>query len=357
MDVVIIPAFNPDQKLIALVQELQTRGMKEIIVVNDGSNQPSVEMLNHLSSDITILTHEVNLGKGEAIKTALRYVAEHMRGIYGIVLMDADGQHSTEDAMLLLEQLHVKKQGIVLGVRRFEGSIPLRSLVGNTVTRYVFRFVSGIWVSDTQTGLRAFSPDLIPALLQVSGERYEYEMNVLLALAKSNTPFIEVPIETIYEDKKNSSSHFRAVRDSLRIYSNLLLFSGVSLLSFILDFLLFFPMVWIFSFYYSEPMALIYGNITARLISAIFNYELNRRFVFRSQSNQFKSMVHYALLAGLILILNTVILTGLRDVFQIPNAFAKLLTELMLFVLSFTVQKFIIFRNHTKKEKKTTESL
>lgn len=349
MDIVIIPAFNPDHKLIALIQELQRRETLDIIVVNDGSAQTALTIFNQLESVVTILTHRVNLGKGEAIKTALRHVTAHMPKVDGIVLMDADGQHRPEDAIRLLEQLHIIKTGMVLGVRRFEGKIPVRSLFGNTVTRYVFRFISGIWVSDTQTGLRAFAPDMIPMLLEVNGERYEYEMNVLLALAKSKTPITEIPIETIYEDKKNSCSHFRAIRDSARIYSNLLLFSGVSLVSFLLDYLLFFPMIWAFSLIYSEPMALIYGNITARIISSLFNYYLNSKFVFKNVGNRLKSGFHYALLAILILILNTVILSNLRDVFHIPKAFAKLFTELLLFFLSFTVQKFFIFRKKSKK--------
>jgi putative flippase GtrA len=344
MDIVIIPAYNPDWKLINLVQELTTRGIQDIIVINDGSNEENLEIFKQLESIATVLTHSVNLGKGAAIKSALSYVSKHYDQRCSVVLMDADGQHRPEDACRLLDALYDKKSGLVLGVRQFHGKIPIRSLFGNVITRYVFRLASGIWVSDTQTGLRAFYTDLIPKLLGVAGERYEYEMNVLLALAKDKTRISEVPIATIYEDQKNSSSHFRVVRDSARIYRNILAFSGASFLSFILDFFLFFPMVWLFSIYFADSVALVYGNIATRVISASFNYYLNRKFVFRYRVNPWKSMMNYALLACVILGLNTILLSWFHEVVHITKALAKLLTELILFFFSYVVQKLIVFR-------------
>ena len=133
------------------------------------------------------------------------------------MILDADGQHRTEDAMNLLSQLHQNDTDMVLGVRSFAVKIPFRSRFGNTITRYVFRLCSGKWVSDTQTGLRAFQRNMVPKLLAVKGDRYEYEMNVLLTCAKNNTKIKEVSIATVYHDATNSCSHFRAVRDSARI--------------------------------------------------------------------------------------------------------------------------------------------
>lgn len=348
MDIAIIPAYNPDMKLVELVMQLHEKGIGNIIVVNDGSEE-TFEIFERLNNYATVLTHNVNKGKGAAIKTALKYILDNFSDIQGVVILDADGQHNTEDAMRLLTELHNNCSGLVLGIRSFKGKIPFRSLLGNTVTKYIFRLCSGKWVSDTQTGLRAFSADMIPLLLNVSGERYEYEMNVLLTCAKNKIVITEVPIATIYHDGSNSCSHFRAIRDSARIYGNLLAFSAASFLSFLLDYMMFFPLVWLFQFGFAEDAALICGNITARIISATFNYYLNSTFIFHCTENRLRSIIRYAMLACLILALNTSLLYSLHDFLDLNQALAKLITEMMLFIISFTVQKFLIFNKVNKR--------
>lgn len=350
MDIAIIPAYNPDQKLVELVIELSKKEFSDIIVVNDGSEGQTLNIFEQLKSFATILTHGVNKGKGAAIKTALQYVLDTQPKIGGIVFLDADGQHRPEDAMRLLTELHNSRADMILGVRSFEGKIPFRSRFGNTITKYVFRLCSGKWVSDTQTGLRAISPNMLTTLLNVSGDRYEYEMNVLLTCAKNKNLIIEVPIATVYHDESNSCSHFRAIRDSARIYGNLLAFSGASFVSFLLDYLLFFPFVQLFGLGLAAGRALIFGNIAARIISAAFNYYLNSTFIFRSKKRRWKSIVSYALLACFILTLNSVILYLLNDLLGLNKALAKLITEMTLFAISFTVQKFLIFNKVSKEE-------
>ena len=350
MDIAIIPAYNPDMKLIELASELRERGIGDILVVNDGSEEQTFKIFEQISTYATVLKHAGNEGKGAAIKTALRYVSNKLSDIEGIVILDADGQHHPEDAMRVLAELHNNCSDLVLGVRSFEGRIPLRSLFGNTVTKYVFRLCSGKWISDTQTGLRAFPVDMVSELLNVSGERYEYEMNVLLACAKNKKSITEVPIATVYHDGSNSCSHFRAIRDSARIYGNLLAFSGTSFLSFLLDYLLFFPLVRLFGLGFAGGAALIFGNIAARMVSAAFNYYLNSTFIFPSKGKRFKSIISYAMLACVILTLNTGILYCLHDFLGLNKAIAKLITEMMLFVISFSVQKFLIFSKVRKEE-------
>ncbi len=349
MDIAIIPAYNPDENLLKLVYQLGEQGIEYIIVVNDGSEKQTLNIFEQLEVYAIVLTHGVNRGKGAAIKTALKYIENTLSDIRGIVLLDADGQHRPEDALRLLKEVHRIGSGLVLGVRHFTGQIPLRSLFGNTMTKYVFRAVSGKWVSDTQTGLRAFSKDMVPMLLNINGERYEYEMNVLLACTKNNILITEVPIATIYHDAGNSCSHFRTVRDSVRIYGNLLAFSGTSFLSFLLDYILFFLLVRLFMIYYTSNSALIAGNIGARIISGAFNYYLNSTFIFRRRENRLKSIISYIMLACAILFLNTVILYCLYDYLGMNKAVAKLITELLLFIMSFTVQKFIIFNKGVKR--------
>ncbi len=175
-------------------------------------------------------------------------------------------------------------------------------------------------------------------------------MNVLLTCAKNKTLIKEVPIATIYHDDSNSCSHFRTIRDSVRIYGNLLAFSGTSFVSFLLDYFLFFILVRLFGFRFAQGTALICGNIAARIISAAFNYYLNSTFIFHCKDKRFKSIIGYVMLACLILTLNTVILYCLHDFLGMNKALAKLITEMLLFVISFIVQKFLIFKKVTKEE-------
>lgn len=157
-----------------------------------------------------------------AIKTALTCVKEEFRDGDVIGVMDCDGQHLPEDMMKLFLFAETHRETMVLGVRKVGKDMPLKSRLGNRITRTVFRMVSGVAVTDTQTGLRAFGSELLDRLILVEGERYEYEMNVLMALAKAGVPMEEVPIYTIYMDECNSSSHFRAIQDSIRIYKDIL---------------------------------------------------------------------------------------------------------------------------------------
>ena len=117
--------------------------------------------------------------------------------------MDADGQHRMADAMKICSAARNRPDALVLGGRRFTGGVPLRSRFGNAVTRFVYRMSTGLNVCDTQTGLRSFHIQLLPRMLEIPGERYEYEMNVLLELAKARTPIIEEEIETIYLDNNS----------------------------------------------------------------------------------------------------------------------------------------------------------
>ena len=227
--------------------------------------------------------------------------------------------------------------------------MPLRSRLGNAITRGVFHLLTSSKVSDTQTGLRAFSVDLIPAMLQVEGNRYEYEMAVLAYVARNKLGFTEVPIATLYEDRKNSTSHFRVLRDSILIYKGLFKFAGSSFFSFLLDYVAFLALIFLLrgtSETEVVPVAVI-ANILARFISGTANYLLNCRMVFHRKPS-LKSAGEYALLAVVILSVNTGVLY-LWEMTPLPISVCKLFTEICMFLANYLVQKKWIF----KKKKKT----
>lgn len=343
MTVVIIPAYQPDKTLLKIVEELWDCGCR-ILVVDDGSKAEYRPIFDGIRDIAIVLTHGKNRGKGAAIKTAMRYIQNEVWGCDVIGVMDADGQHMTADMMALAEFSRKHRGALALGVRDVGRKMPLKSRLGNQITRGVFRLVSGLKVSDTQTGLRAFSPELIPELLQVEGDRYEYEMNALMAFARAGIPIVEFPIHTIYRDQSNSCSHFRALADSVRIYKDILKFTLSSLSSFALDYILFFV---IMLFLPKEAAYVLFANVAARMVSAYYNYAMNCRFVFHAAKRAGTAAGYFAL-AGLILAGNSILLEIFVNVLHVSVYPAKLLTECLLFLASWLVQKGVIFRKENR---------
>lgn len=227
----LIPAWNPDTRLIALVEELAEYGFAMILVVDDGSaadSLPLFEMLKTVPS-VHLLRHERNRGKGRALKTGFRYILSDLPLIDGVITADADGQHAAADIVAVARAMRDGNDQVALGVREFARDVPLRNWFGNVLTKHIFGFVAGMKVRDTQTGLRAFRRSLLPQLEMLPGERYEYEMTVLAYICRHVGRPREIPIATIYMEGDNTS-HFHPVWDSLRIYRALARFYFSTLL-------------------------------------------------------------------------------------------------------------------------------
>jgi len=214
---VLVPAWQPDGRLLQLAEALAAQGFGAVVVVDDGSSAACEPVFNAVAAipGVHLLRHTVNLGKGRALKTGIDYVLNELRAMAGLVTADADGQHIVTDIVRVTEALDLVAGAAVLGVRRLPSDAPLRSRFGNALTRFLFAGITGVKLADTQTGLRAFPRALLPELLTLHGKRYEYEMAVLVHLCRSGFP-IEVPIEAVYF-AGNRGSHFHPLLDSLRI--------------------------------------------------------------------------------------------------------------------------------------------
>ncbi|MBQ9150632.1 MAG: bifunctional glycosyltransferase family 2/GtrA family protein, partial [Clostridia bacterium] len=308
---VIIPAYRPDERLWRLATEVLERGYR-LIVVDDGGGADYLPIFEGLDPRTIILRHPENRGKGAAIKTGLAHLQTLTEGFNPaepplVGIMDADGQHLTSDMARVFEGAAANPDKLTLGVRVVGKEMPFRSRFGNGITRAVFRMLTGAKVSDTQTGLRAFSVALIPEMLGVEGDRYEYEMAVLTRMAHRRIGFHEVSIATLYEDRQNSTSHFRVVRDSVRIYATLLKFAGSSFISFLVDYGLFNLFVFLASLIalpWADTYDILAANIAARVFSGCVNYYLNCRYVF-GRKPSWKSAGEYLLLALLVLAVNS----------------------------------------------------
>lgn len=214
----IIPAYNPTDKLIFLVKELISSGYKKIIVVNDGSNNHEIFDKVVIYPEVILLEHEINKGKGVALKNAFKYYKDNLINDYkGVVTIDADGQHKVSDA-INISNLLVDNGLFILGTRLFDKNVPFRNKFGNRLTSFTFKKLYGTYLKDTQTGLRGIPNSLIDLHLSASGERFEYELNALIDLIKDYQKIIQVNIETVYLDDSNKHSNFKVIKDSFKIY-------------------------------------------------------------------------------------------------------------------------------------------
>lgn len=333
--IVLIPAYCPDSKLVQLVHELRADGLR-VVVVNGGSPSSYDDIFQQL--DATLLSYTPNKGKGAALKTGLSYIQNHFMGQYVIATADADGQHTVQDIEHVLQTARENPGALVLGTRNFHSScVPWRSRFGNDLTAGLFRLSTGIRCPDTQTGLRAFDDSLLSTMLKIEGNRYDYEMNVLLSLAEEQVSFIQVPISTIYSDG-NKSSHFHVIRDSFLIYRKLLKFAFGSFSSFLIDCGLFN----LFMIALTPAQA----NVLARMFSAFYNYSFNQKVVFQKSKH---SLLKYIMLAMGILACDTMLIYAWISI-DVPPYIAKILTEMILFFVSYEAQKHFVFRKEVKKD-------
>lgn len=218
MDAVLIPAYEPDEELIQLTQKLKTAGFT-LVIVDDGSGPDFQHIFDAVKEDAQVLRHVDNRGKGAALKTGMRYIRDHMPEVAHFITCDADGQHQVEDVVRVSRQLQAGHK-FVLTMRNRRKDIPLRSKVGNIMSRVVYALLTKRYLSDNQSGLRGFSCDQIDWLVEVEKDNYDYEMNVLYYAAKKAVPVFTIPIEAIYINN-NQSSHFQPVKDTIRIYKSL----------------------------------------------------------------------------------------------------------------------------------------
>jgi glycosyltransferase involved in cell wall biosynthesis len=340
---VIIPALNPDEKLVSVVHEIRSLFDPLIVIVNDGSDSATLPFFETLQSDgCIVLRHEVNRGKGAALKTAFRFIADIYPDVMGTVTADADGQHSATDILRIAEAIKENQDCLILGERCFSGEdVPFKSRWGNRITAAVFYLQTGIKGLDTQTGLRGIGKALFGKCLEINGERFEYEMNMLLVLAKNDVPFVRIPIKTVYLEE-NRSSHFRAVRDSAYIYLQIFKFSMSSLVCAAVDVGLF---ALFRSFVFHGETGIMISTITARILSGICNFLINKNVVFKKKNKGAILWIEYGALFIAIMLASGE-MTKLFSATGMPEIVAKIITDLILFSVSFIIQKKFIFKKN-----------
>lgn len=337
---VVIPAYQPDEKLIQLLEVMKNRLSCQTIVVDDGSTGQSKDIIEEAKPYATVLHHEVNQGKGQALQTAFQYIQSLQENAV-IVTADADGQHAVNDIDRVARAAMNLPNRLILGVRQFTKDIPLRSRFGNILTRTLFRLQTGVAVSDTQTGLRGFHSNLLPFMLSVEGNRYEYEMN-MLTQASQRYQLTEIPIQTIYIDD-NASSHFRPIRDGLMIYKNLFKFALASFSGFIVDYLVY-ALALLAMASMPTGLRLIIANTVARITSSVCNFSLNKKLVFQNTDSVSRTGAGYFILVIALFSFDTALLFVFHQLLGINLYLVKIVVGTLLFFVSWFIQKRIIFR-------------
>lgn len=342
---ILIPAYQPDVTLVELCQTLITMAGNPVLVVDDGSARrcaPIFETVRQMPR-VTVLRHAANRGKGQALKTGINYFLLNASAhCAGVVTADADGQHLPRD-IIKLAKAGQNTRECVLGVREFSASVPVKSRYGNKITRCIFRALVGRSVTDTQTGLRFLPRDLLAEVLCLPYDRYEYELATLVTLAKKGLPINEVPVETVYING-NRSSHFNPLLDSLAIYSVLLRFSGISVTTVFLDYLIFTLL-----FYLGSP--LFWAFVSARIVAGTFNFVSAKKWVFTSDAPVKGQAFKFALLVFALMLVSW---AATEAVFLITGGYvlaAKVLAEASLFFVSYCVQRHVIFKIGSKGQR------
>lgn len=345
---VVIPAFNPDDRMVKLLEEI-VAVFAHVVVVDDGSSSSGECFRKVESAGAVLLRHPVNRGKGAALKTAFAWIVENLPDCRIVVTADADGQHTPCDIGRVADVAQVNPDALVLGVRSFSGKVPFRSRFGNWWTRQIFFVLTRLRISDTQTGLRAIPVSLLPRMIGLDGERYEYEMRMLLDAKNHPKPPVQVPIDTVYI-AGNASSHFNPLKDSVRIYGALGKFCVSSITCFILDNVIFTAVLYAFARLtdWKRATGVFVAILVARAISATANYCFNRSLVFRSNVAKGKSFAKYWTLVLVIMALGYLFTAGLSRIIDAHGLLIttlKIVVETFLFFLSYNVQKRWIFKS------------
>lgn len=359
---IVIPALNPNERMVTLVRELKEAGFENIILVDDGSEIENRKYFKTCKEDFgcRIIRHVINFGKGIALKSAFNHILENRPDIAGTITVDCDGQHVLEDIITCAQLVQEHPDSLILGCRQFiDKKIPFRSRFGNQFTKYFIRLLCGINVSDTQTGLRGMSRTLIQEYFaRTKGERFEYEMNMLLCAKENQIPIVEFPIRTIYLEN-NESSHFNPLIDSIRIYKVFFKFMLSSFSSFIIDIALFYLLGIILRPVVGDRIQLVFlgvsislltllRNIIARLCSSFYNFTINKKQVFHSDSKEISVVVKYYILCICQLIVSTVLVDKALT-FIFSRTIRKCIIDTILFTISFQIQREWVFKKKTQK--------
>jgi len=338
----VIPAYNPNEQLLEVIKNIQQVSKKKIFVIDDGSRDDTQHIFNILQKEkifnnVIVLKHAVNMGKGAALKTIFNHILVNFPEIQGVVTLDSDGQHAINDCLNILKTLENNPDSFVLGYRTFSKDIPLKSYIGNNISKFIYKLILGKSFKDTQTGLRGISKLFMRQCLLIKSNRFEFETEQLAISVNSNIQIIEIPIETIYIEE-NKASSFRPLIDSFKIYFILFRYGLSSIITAIVDFI-------IFTIALSFGTSILAANMFARTASIGVQFTLLDKFVFNTKA-KILNFIFFALYVYIMGIISSLTQISAIEHLGISIITAKIIVEGILFFINFAFLRLYIF---TKK--------
>ncbi|UYO38425.1 bifunctional glycosyltransferase family 2/GtrA family protein [Rhodopseudomonas palustris] len=334
--IILIPAYKPTKQLPGFVRSLTSQVDCPVVVVDDGCGLEYRDLFAELAAidRIQVIRNAANLGKGAALKNGLNYILVNHPNCVGVVTADADGQHAISDIAAVCQKLHDNPNALIMGCRTFGSSTPLRSRFGNAVSRVLYRYLLGVKLSDTQTGLRGLPRKLALASLNIRSNRYEFESEQLTLPSSLAVPIQEIPIQTIYEDN-NASSHFDPLMDSARIYFVVLRYGAASIVTALIDLMVFLSLV-------SISIDIIPANLGSRAVALCFQFLMLRSVVFKTGGGllKFGLFVGYVAFTGLV---SGVLQEALTEFAKVPVVASKVLIDTTIFIFNFLFLRDIMF--------------
>lgn len=353
--IILIPALNPPKDLLSsYIDELKEKGFRRILLVNDGSRAEYDEYFENFKKEgLDVFSHYKNFGKGRALKNAFNYILNTYDDFSYVITADSDGQHRAEDVFKIAKIAQENEVAMYLGSRDFnKDNVPFKSSFGNKTTSFVYKLMFYDKINDTQTGLRAIPKAFLADFLDLPGERFEYEINMLINSSQTKKKMIEIPIETVYFDN-NSETHFHPIRDSFKIYRVMLgtffKFILASLSSFVVDIGAFTILTRALAGVFLNSSKVIWASTgLARIISGIFNYNINKNLVFSDDKKDKSKFIKYATLWLCQLVLSAFFVDMIFERVNMNASIIKLLVDTIIFLLSFTIQNKFIFKGSEK---------
>jgi len=333
--VFLIPSYQPTDILPGLLEELRRASSAPIVVVDDGSGAGYAAIFDRARqmAGVTVLANAINLGKGAALKHGMNHILVHHPDCIGVVTADGDGQHAVGDILHVAEAQQADPARVIFGVRAFDTDVPLRSRFGNTVSRHIYRFLIGINLSDTQTGLRGIPRRLMEHCLAIRANRYEFETEQLVVIKANRMPVQEIPIQTIYLES-NRDSHFRPLRDSARIYFVLLRYSIASVITEMAD-------LAVFATAMAASGDLVWSNVIGRLVALWVQFMLLQSFVFRLRGGA-GTLAMYLGLVVVSGVISTALQLQIANIVPVPVV-GKVMAEVLVFVFNFLFLRDFVF--------------
>ena len=339
---ILIPAYQPGPQLISVVDELVEKGADRIVIVDNASGPDYAGIFERCAvhPQVRVWRHLSNLGKGASLKAGIRYILDAFPACTGVVTADADGQHHPDDILTVARALETHPDCLVLGYREFGPDVPLRSRAGNLLTRALVPIFLGERLKDSQCGLRGLPAKLLPYLIDVPSNAYEFELDALVVAKHLALPVFEQPIRTIYEPG-NPTSHFNPIRDSMKIYFVLFRFTLLSLVTAALDNVVFY-------FAFHAIASVLAAQCISRAVAVLFNYRAARKAVFLSHESNKVLFPRYILVVAASAAASYGLIRLLTHFFAIDAIRAKIAAESLLFALNFVLLRDFVFTGRTQ---------